>query len=386
MLFGRNVPPEIWHDPGETSRRQSRRSEDISPTRVRPAPGRGDAVQEEHGESSHQGGHGLSRDELSKPAREREIVPTRQNNRVSRFILANSRSDMRLPSDEYFPSGPQGATTKHRNLYQYSNNQITASKHDEPSAYPFSSSEEAGKLAKHERSATKRSVHFESERENAHGLLSKIQSAITGKFSPKGGRPVKPALRNKSHSASSKRHSEVSSPSKILADPKDDLAAMSKSTILDKGKGEPTVLDEPRIEDGNHQHAPAPKVKSTAGNKPTYKDKGKAVALNASGLDPDTSPFYASDSGDDPTVERRLDYNEKGRGRSTVASAPTHADLSSPQWESISEDSPVPGTKYISRDQGKGKTVAVEGSSRNRNVQTDLLALEDDCVIDDSPS
>jgi hypothetical protein len=271
-------------------------------------------------------------------------------------------------------------------LYQFFNNQTAASKHDEPSAYPFSSSEEAGKQAKRERSASKRSVHFESERENAHGLLSKIQSAITGKFSPKGGRAVKPALRNKSHSASSKCHGEASSSFKILADPKDDLAAMSKSTILNKGKGGSTVLDEPRIEDDDHQHAPAFKVKSTIVSKPTYKDKGKAVALNASDLNPHTSPFYASDSSNDPTVERRPDYNEKDKGRFTVARAPADADLNSPQWESISEDSPVPGTNPTSRDQGKDKTVAVEGPSKNRNAQTDGLAPEDDCVINDSPS
>ena len=318
-----------------------RRSEDISPTRVGPTPSPRIVSEEGQAKASGEGEEEIACDGVVELAREEEAVSTQRKLKVSSFILANTRADKRLPPDEYFPSGPLGARTNHRNLYRYFESRTAAPQCDEPSTNLFGTGDMAGKQANHERSASKRSVHFDHDSKNPHGRLSKINSAVTRKSSPKGGRPAKPALKISGNSESSKHPSEADGPSKLPAKCEDDVAAMNKPIVLDKGKG-------------------------------------KATAVDPYGANPNASPFHASDSSDDTTIERRLDREVKGDTKAVDANDPARTLLGSPQWESISEESPGVNVK--------GRPVTGQESSQNYNAQTDGSALEDDIAVDDRSS
>ena len=164
-----------------------------------------------------------------------ETVPTRQNNRVSSFILASQQANVRLPPAESLPPQPR---EMHRYIPVDDASAPEASESSSILSIPTTIREETSAELELEQRASTRSVHFEDQQPGtAQGFLSKMYSAIVDKGVPKHGRPLKPALKNMSKAESGEHAtSKAGNSSRHVSDPEDAIAAMSKPTILDKGK------------------------------------------------------------------------------------------------------------------------------------------------------
>lgn len=231
---------------------------------------------------------------------------------------------MRLPPDEYFPSRPQGRTISHENLYRYTPVNTRAPRSSASSSSLSETSGEAGDQDQARRRTSRRSVHFEDQR----GFFAKMYTALADRVAPKNKSSLKPAMKNHgTTSAGELPAPEASALLRDLLEPEDKVGAVSKSAITDKDTG--------KAEDGTSQHASGSGVDSTYGSRPTYQNKGKGKATEAS-----TVERFASASG---------------------SAQPTY------------------------KGKGKGKAVAVEEAPDNRKNQTDGPAPEEECAIEDSP-
>ena len=313
IMFGRS---------SEATRNQSRRSEDISPTSMEPVSNKSGSIYEEQSRHTFEEESETTYGEKMEPAREREVLFTRDADNVSGFILASRLADMRLPPDEYFPSRPLRAIANrdNDNLRGYRLADTSTLKSDTSFSCLSEAIEEAGENDETEPHVSRwrfwGTVQFEDKR----GPVSKMYSTIMGRFAFKTG--SNPALKNKDNSVPSKHLTpEVGPTLTIMSGSNNRAIAGSKSIQLDRGNDEAIAVNDIQVKNGTTaKKAPNHKYRPTAENKSSYKTKGKAAIV------------------DTPVVE----------------------DNASPQWVSISEDAQVAQIKPAHKDRGQGEVVLVE--------------------------
>lgn len=282
--------------------------------------------------------------------RRHESVPSRQKNRVSSFILASQQKNVRLPPAENFLLKPRGM---HR--YVPRKRKSAPKNHNSSSSpsIPPTIPEETSEQLELERCASKESVRFENERlEDAQGLPSKIYSAFTGRRAPENERPpeierpLKPALNNIDQIASTEHptcETDTSPACTSGPDNKEVVAAMSQSTILDKGKGKASVANRSREDDSTSFRRGLGSKSGPEAESKSIKKEMRKGKIDNSGIKGGISAQYTSAPRD---IFRDVDR-------------PTEI------------------------DKGKGKAVAAEDGQNDPNAQADASALDDDFVIGD---
>lgn len=292
--------------------------------------GRGRVNEVELGESSRRGPGKFTAS--SKASRACESNPTQTEESVSSFIKASQYKHIRMPTPEEFPSQPRG-------MYSYGPENTPATMNDRFRA----SSVPGGEPSSQRVPSQPRQV------ETAHGLLSRIHAVGTRTYFSEGSQAIP-----EPDGWVASKPDPVSEPETSLpcsSSPMDEatLAAMSQSTILDRGQGTADLLNALSAESGPSNNEPPPPGNKSApesGPMKTGKGKGKAVsfsklvseyethrdlsgsagpsntskgsvnklaAVDATRSQPRGAPFYTSDSESDSIPSGAL--GKQGRGK-----------------------------------------------------------------------
>lgn len=334
--------------PGQTPRRASRTSVDISPTRIEPALSRSGTVQEEQRGRECENENEPIQEQEQEHAPERKAVPTQGENNLSGFILASQLADMRLPPDEYFPSRPLGATTSHRNVHQYFPVHTSPVRSNASTPHLSETSEEADDPVTFGRTSS-RSTRFQHEQ----GIFSNMYSALVRTLASKSGIPVRPILK--------KRSTDVPSGHLIHEDHVSTRPEAVVAAITTHSENTSAAEIRPKS---------AVKGKDETVVESTATDKDKNL------------PEGTSSSEAGPVIGKKPTSKDKGKGKVTFANQPADKDNNSPQWESISEDTPTNEVRPTAKDKGKAKAVSGDIISKSR-TQTDGPAPEEDCAIEE---